>query len=140
METATDKIMCPSARAKPGAQILGIRQTDGSVAILPQTLPVNDTFIELAAASGKAEERFRFTNKCVEGGCTQWTGNSCGVAERVLQFLEHVPTLDTLFACAIRPKCRWFLQSGAEACTVCSFVITEISEADVEEYLAKMPL
>jgi hypothetical protein len=126
-----EKILCPSSKCKTGSEILGVRQDDGTVAILPQTLPVDAGFIERVGEDDiSAEQKFRFTNKCIEGGCSQWTGKSCGVIERVLEYMEQLPVKDNLPACAIRKNCRWFRQSGAEACKVCVFVITEVTEHD----------
>lgn len=126
------KIMCPSSKAQLGAQLLGVRQEDGTVAILPQPLRIDESFLEKANEPSHAEQRFRFTNKCIESGCTQWNGERCGVADRVLSLLDHLPIKQELITCAIRPQCRWFLQSGKEACQACPFVITETTE---EEWL-----
>ncbi len=126
--------LCPSNRCKPGSELLGIRQDDGSVAILPQSLYIDEHFIEQVSKDEMApEQRFRFTNKCVEGGCSQWTGKSCGVIDRVVQHLEEVPTLAQLPVCGIRSRCRWFGQHQFNACKVCRFIITEISEEQILE-------
>jgi hypothetical protein len=142
-------ISCPSNRCKPGSDLIGIRQDDGTVAILPTPLAVDQHFVDLAGqSSGAPEERFRFTNKCVESGCGQWTGSRCGVIDNVLQLLVGVPAVgdigppaattqpspkdntEILPPCGIRPSCRWFLQAGADACRVCPYVVTHITEVD----------
>ncbi len=125
-----EKIMCPSSKAQPGAQLLGVRQDDGTVAILPQPLRIDEAFLDAAGATDPAEQRFRFTNKCVESGCSQWTGTRCGVVDKVLSVMNELAVQDELPACAIRPQCRWFRQSGPDACKVCPFVITHTTEAD----------
>lgn len=123
--------MCPSNKAKNGSELLGVRQDDGTVAILPQTLPVDEDFIRKASLDGmEPEKKFRFTNKCVESGCQQWTGKGCGVVEQVIQFLDHLPVKDAIPECPIRPSCRWHLQKGPSACKVCPFIISEITEED----------
>ena len=138
MKEATSKL-CPSHRCKPGSQLLGVRQDDGTVAILPQPLPVTQAFIETVSQHEvPPEQRFRFTNKCVESGCGQWSEKGCGVVERMLDYLNQVPTLDALPACAIRNSCRWFSQRGADACMLCSYVITEITEEEVAAYVEAM--
>src|SRR6266536_2295604 len=101
------KIMCPSSRCKPGAQLLGVRLQNGEVAILPQTLPVDEQFIENTRNGSIPEERFRFVNKCVENGCRQWTGTRCGIADTI-----------------------------ENACRICPYVITEITETEVNEFFA----
>lgn len=127
-------LLCPSHRCKPGSQLLGIRQDDGTVAILPSPLPINDDFIKIVKEDEMApEQRFRFTNKCVESGCNQWNGKGCGVVERIVQHLKDLPQIDSLPDCGIRDRCRWFHQRNADACKACPFIITEITEEQILE-------
>ena len=71
------------------------------VQTVPTRLEIDARFIEKASAVGPPEARFRFGGRCVEGQCRQWTGNSCGVIERVLtgmvgaghQARRHAPAL-----------------------------------------------
>jgi hypothetical protein len=127
----SQSIMCPSNRCKPGSKLLGVRQENGTVSILPDPLPIDENFINAVNHDGVIpEQKFRVTNKCVETGCSQWNGKGCGVIDNVIQYLEHIPHSATLPKCNIRPSCRWFLQSGADACKICPFIITEITEAD----------
>lgn len=129
-----ESIRCPSNRCKPGSELLGIRQDDGSVAILPQPLYIDEHFIEQVSKDEMPpEQRFRFTNKCVESGCNQWNGKGCGVIDRVVQHLQDVPALAQLPVCGIRQQCRWFRQHQFNACKVCRFIITEISEEQILE-------
>jgi hypothetical protein len=124
-------IMCPSNKCKPGSKLLGIRQENGTVSILPDPLPIDENFINTVNQDDvRPEQKFRFTNKCVETGCSQWNGKGCGVIDQVIQYLEHIPHNATLPKCSIRPSCRWFLQTGANACKICPYIITEITEAD----------
>ncbi len=130
-------VLCPSSRAKPGAKLLGVRQDDGTVAILPQVLQIDLSFLANTPQDIKAERQFRFTNACVEGGCVQWTGSRCGIADQALEHSSHVPAADGLIACSIRQQCRWFLQSGAEACTICPYILTEITEEEALDYIKR---
>jgi len=126
-----DKILCPGHRCVPGSRLLGVRQDDGTIAILPQTLPIDDAFIEKAKQHPIApERRFRFTNKCIEGGCKQWNGKGCNVAERVMPHLENRLEHEQLPSCGIRSSCRWYIQKGDVACMICSFVSTEITKEE----------
>lgn len=125
-----ESILCPSSRAQKGARLLGIRQEDGQVAILPQPLLIDESFIEEASKRSPAEQQFRFTNKCVESGCQQWTGSRCGVADTIVSVMNGLVVSNELPACAIRQQCRWFNQNGAESCKVCSFVITATTSDD----------
>lgn len=126
-----NSIQCPSNKCKPGSKLLGVRQEDGTVSILPEPLPIDDNFISTVRNDPtEPEQKFRFTNKCVESGCAQWNGKGCGVIDQVIQYLEHIPQNSSLPRCAIRPSCRWFLQRGADACKICPYIITEITESD----------
>jgi hypothetical protein len=147
--SCSDHVRCPSHRCKPGSDLIGVRQDDGTVAILPQPLPVDQHFIDVVSRDAAApEQRFRFSNKCIESGCSQWTGSRCGVIDNVLQLLAGAPVVgdiappatmtsptpgessETLPPCGIRSTCRWFLQAGADACRVCPYVVTHITEID----------
>ncbi len=118
---------CPSARAEPGALLIGVVGSDGVVQTIPTALPIDAAFIEKASKVGALEARFRFSGRCVEGGCTQWTGNSCGVIERVLTGMEEqaVEPAATLPRCVIRGTCRWYAQRREQACRACVFVVTD---------------
>jgi hypothetical protein len=130
-----EKILCPSAKAKVGSQLIGVRQNNGTIAILPQALPVDGEFLENARLFDEApEQRFRFASKCVESGCVQWTGKSCGIADEMVRHLEKVAPDPLVRPCAIRPHCRWYKQSGAAACLMCKYVITQITEIEATEY------
>jgi len=99
--------------------------SDGQVALAAEEARVDEEFVQLARAGRAPEKRFRFASRCMQGGCRQWTGSRCGVIDRVL---DDVPTHDAvaaLPACAIRDRCRWFDQAGADACAVCTLVITD---------------
>lgn len=128
-----EKIMCPSSKGKQGALLLGVRQ-NGAIAILPQALQIDQEFIEKANEPTPAEQHFRFANKCVEAGCKQWANNKCGVIDKMQGFLDQVVVSDKLPECSIRHQCRWFLQSAAEACKICPYVITEISQEEIDVF------
>lgn len=118
---------CPSARAEPGALLIGIVGDDGIVQPVPTRLEIDDDFIALAGKIGAPEARFRFAGRCVEGQCRQWTGNSCGVIEKVLAGMtdQRIDPAANLPRCAIRGSCRWYSQRGGEACRACVYVITD---------------
>ena len=104
------------------------------MSILPLPLPVDAAFVMQARQHAvPAEQRFRFTNKCVEGACRQWTGAGCGVVERVVGFLEEIPADAIVPRCGIVDRCRWYVQRGKDACRICPYVLTEITEAELDE-------
>lgn len=132
----TDKTMCPSGRAIPGSALLGVRQADGTVALLPQVLPVTQEFREAAQATSDSEleQRFRFTHKCAQGGCRQWASGGCKVAEVMMAHVHETKSDAPIPACAIRPDCRWYIQVGPEVCRVCPSVISHITEDEIQKF------
>lgn len=124
METDRPGLTCPSARAEPGALLLGVRGPDGR--IVPVRTPMLLDAEDLAEAQrhGPPEARMRFAGACQRGGCAQWTGHRCGVIARVLDHLG-VPEAAPLRPCLIRATCRWFAEEGAKACGVCELVVTD---------------
>ncbi|WP_258601443.1 hypothetical protein [Mesorhizobium sp. AR10] len=120
---------CPSARAVPGALLIGVVGPDGTVQPIPTRLEIDADFVDLASKKGVPEARFRFAGRCVEGKCKQWTGNSCGVIEKVLTGMvdQAVEPAENLPRCVIRGSCRWYSQRGADACRACVYVVTDQS-------------
>ena len=120
--------LCPSARGEPGAILLGVIQADGSVAMLAQKQRVDEFFVKLAHEGRTPEKRFRFADSCLKSGCQQWTGNRCGVIDRVLADNPDYVGAAELPACSIRSDCRWHQQIGAQACGVCPLIVTDLTE------------
>lgn len=123
-----DVPQCPSARCEEEALLLGVVQADGVVAFLATPLPVTAEFAEIAAQGRAPEKRFRFANTCRESGCRQWDGGRCGVIDDVITRLCTGTEDAPLPRCALRPRCRWFAQTGAPACHVCRGVVTDLSK------------
>lgn len=130
------KLLCPSAQPHlHGSAIFASveKKSQGpDVSFLRSSFPVSEgTRIALAAGMLHANEMFRFAAPCEQAGCTNWSGDHCRVAERLVQILP-VSSLE-LPACVIRPDCRWFAQEGGAACMRCSQVVT--NSAGFEEAL-----
>ena len=123
---------CPSSLGQVGSNLLGIVNPSGTVGFFEDPIEVTPEFLEDAGDSESLERRFRFSNKCIQSGCKQWTGNECGVIKAVLA-LESIPVNKDLPDCSIRPTCRWFSQEGAVACNGCRYIITNVSEPSAEE-------
>lgn len=123
---ATQK-SCPSAPAEAGALLIGVVGSDGIVQPIPTRLEIDADFIAQASKTGAPEARFRFAGRCVEGKCRQWTGNSCGVIEKVLAGMtdQAIDPAAGLPRCAIRGSCRWYAQRGGDACRACVYVVTD---------------
>lgn len=120
---------CPSARAAPGATLLGVLGRDGRMVPLRTAMTVDQDFV--AATGPRPEARMRFAHACVKGHCAQWTGHRCGVIEKVLGHLG-VPEPAPLPPCLIRATCRWFAEQGAAACGVCDLVVTDTAAPAAE--------
>ena len=126
-------ILCPSARMKEGALLLGIVMTDGRVAFAADRLVVNNAFVSNALEGRSPEERFRFADACAQAGCVQWTGKRCGVIDEVIAEVPAEALQTYLPECSIRPQCRWYSQAGTEACRACPLVVTDCRKEPGDE-------
>lgn len=120
------RVLCPSGRAVKGALLIGVVGANGTVGIASSGLRVDESFIGTAQVVGPPEKRFRFANRCLQGGCKQWEGGRCGVIEDSIRLARNGGLSLPLVDCAIRPACRWFRQAGDQACRVCPFVVTDV--------------
>lgn len=123
-QSDAEGLLCPSARCEPDALLIGIVGPTGRVGHINPALAVDEEFV-LEAHRGRApEKRFRFAQPCTEAGCQHWTGTRCGVVDAALS--RDLESAESLPRCGIRTACRWFAQSGANACRVCPLVVTDI--------------
>jgi len=118
-------VLCPSWQCEEGATLLGIVLPNGSVAFAKDRIVIDAAFVETARQGRSPEKRFRFSSACRQGGCFQWKGDRCGVIDRVLERPYSPQSHSMLPECAIRPQCRWHLQSGDQACFACPEVMTD---------------
>jgi hypothetical protein len=127
------RILCPSARCEEGAILIGLVGGDGQISYLFPSMEIDDEFVKRAHAGRSPERRFRFAQPCVRERCCEWTGERCGVIDRLVDEVAALePTQWTepgrsLPHCSIRPNCRWWIQTGPEACRTCPLVITDLS-------------
>ena len=124
MVTSTTTL-CPSARSEEGALLLGAVAPDQSVQFLAEPEPMTAELTEAINAIDHPEQHFRFANRCVKSGCSQWQSGRCGVIDMVMSVNQHLAEPASLPPCAIRSQCRWYKQTGPTACTVCPFIITD---------------
>lgn len=127
---SSENKLCPSYSCQPGAILLGIVMRDGRVAFSSDQLIINEEFVQIAREGRTPEKRFRFGGQCVQNGCRQWTGNRCGVIDKITDTANMNVESAALPECSIRSECRWFYQSGAEACAVCPEIVTD-SRAEI---------
>ncbi len=128
MDADRPGLTCPSARAEPGALLLGIRGPEGRIVPLRTAMMLDAEDLAEARRHGAPEARMRFAGACQRGGCAQWTGHRCGVIAKVLDHLSVpgiAPQAPALRPCLIRATCRWFAEEGASACGVCDLVVTD---------------
>jgi hypothetical protein len=123
---------CPSSLGQVGSNLLGVVNPSGTIGFFKDPVEVTPEFLEEAGDIDSIERRFRFSNKCIQSGCKQWTGKECGVIKAVLA-LDSIPATNDLPDCSIRKTCRWYSQEGAAACNGCRYVVTNVSE-QVEEH------
>lgn len=137
-------VLCPSSQCKDGAIVLGIVLPNQTIAYADQRYKIDASQVaEMQHNAINPEKRFRFSSPCAQCGCAQWvngkSGGKCGVIEEVLEAPRPEFLPKALPECSIRSQCRWFLQRGEEACSVCRFVITDtaiITEAEAAELVA----
>jgi hypothetical protein len=102
------------------------------LAYLNPPVEVDADFAASEAAKGHPERRYRFASPCLEGGCPQWTGRGCAIADMaagpVSLGLPASPR--KLPACGIRHSCRWFSQRGPAACAVCPLIVADMGGTD----------
>jgi hypothetical protein len=119
-------LLCPSARCAEGALLIGLVGAEGKVGYIKPTIPVDKEFVEQALTGRAPEQRFRFAAPCQESGCIHWTGTKCGVIDQARVAVEATQTergaSHSLPKCGIRPHCRWFAQTGSDACSACPFI------------------
>ncbi len=116
---------CPSAKFTKGALLIGIRNEADEIDLLKDPIKITeDVYQKFTQAKTKPEKTLRLANKCIESGCNQWTGKKCGVIDNLLNTVEEKYVKDQLPECGIRSTCRWYSQTGAEACKVCTLVTT----------------
>jgi hypothetical protein len=119
--------LCPSAPAEPGALVIGIRGEDGSIHYLRDRLPADAEFLSRARQHGDPEQQFRFSSSCQQQTCLQWAEGQCSLPGRLSELLDPTENSVPLPRCAIRSQCRWFAQSGRQACQLCPLVSTHES-------------
>jgi hypothetical protein len=124
----SEKKLCPSHNCQEGAILLGVVMRDGRAAFSADRIIVNEELVQIARTGRTPEKRFRFGGQRVTSGCRQWTGKRCGVIDSIVESVDINMEIADLPECSIRPECRWFYQSGAEACAICPEVITDLRE------------
>jgi hypothetical protein len=126
---------CPSSACGQGVLLLGVMTSRGKLAYLQPPVPVDAEFAAREAARGRPEQRYRFAAPCLEGGCPQWTGRRCAVADMAAGLVDlGLPASPaSLPACGIRHSCRWYAQNGPAACAACPLIVADMGGTDTYE-------
>jgi hypothetical protein len=121
-----DLAICPSAQPQwEGSVVIGVvggTAEEPRVDHLSPSLPVTSELLSLASPVAPAEV-FRFAAPCVRSECQHFAGSKCRLATKIVKLLPEVS--DKLPTCAIRPRCRWWLQEGKSGCFRCAQVVTD---------------
>ncbi|RSK47565.1 hypothetical protein [Hymenobacter rigui] len=126
-------LLCPSSTAKPGAALFGIQDDTGHIQYLEETVIIDQVFVDTARQQVRQpEERFRFASNCAKSGCGHWSlqNSNCGLVGKIVEAMNRQADA-TLIACAIRTRCRWYDQEGANACANCDEVVRNIRTQEV---------
>ena len=127
-------VLCPSAPAEVKAILLGVIQSDGSVAYIKDRIQVTREFLDIAANGRMPETRFRFSSPCIGSACRQWTNGGCSLPERLAGMIPGSDAADApLPECSIRDQCRWFDQRGPDSCRICPLVVTRGDPQELEQ-------
>lgn len=122
-------MLCPSSKGEEGAILLGVVNAEQKIDFISSKITVNQNFVE-ENEENSLEKKYRFANRCVKNGCSQWKDHRCGVIDLVMKFNSHLTENNLLPSCSIRSQCRWFNQIGEKSCAVCPFIITNSMEKD----------
>jgi hypothetical protein len=120
-----DGALCPSVTAEPGVILLGVVQADGRVGYVSTPLRVDEDFVRRVEAEGNPAKRYRFAGPCIEAGCAHWQAGGCDLPDAVADLIAEREDDEALPHCSIRSSCRWYRQSGQEACRSCALVLTD---------------
>lgn len=121
-----DAPLCPSAQPEmAGSVIFGVvggTAQEPRVGYLAEPLPATAERLALSAPVVPTEI-FRLAAPCAGSACQHFDGATCRLAARTAELLR--PVVDALPPCRIRPRCRWWLQEGKEACLRCPQIVTQ---------------
>ncbi|MET9361661.1 hypothetical protein ABZX93_12150 [Streptomyces sp. NPDC006632] len=119
---------CPSGDAhRPESVVLGVRSGgSGQVVYLDEPVPAADVLPGIP--EGIAPHRvLRFASHCTSA-CANRVGDDCGLIQRI-QTLPSPRETGAVPRCHLRPHCKWWHQTGVDACHRCPALAT-LNSAD----------
>jgi hypothetical protein len=109
---------CPSGAAHaPESVVLGVRAgVDGRVTYLADPVPAAEVLDQIPADI-EPRRVLRFASHCV-AECANRRGDDCTLIERVVAAYPAART-GPVPQCHLRADCKWWSQSGVDACRRC---------------------
>ncbi|MCX4778970.1 hypothetical protein [Streptomyces sp. NBC_01264] len=124
-----EQLWCPSGSAyAPESLVLAVRDgLDGPPAYLPAPRPAAEALAGLPAGV-EPRRLLRLASHCVPH-CLNREADTCTLATR-LTATSRSGSEQALPPCHLRPRCKWWTQSGPPACQACPEVATRRSGPD----------
>lgn len=119
-------LLCPSAAFTPESFLFGILNSSGTINYTDDPIALTDDILDTISSIPFPEKHFRFTTRCHHGNCEQWNDGKCSVAasfHHANEVLKH----ENAIPCCLEKACRWFNQEGVFACSVCKYIVTDLS-------------
>lgn len=121
-----DDFLCPSAPLTENSFLFGVLDEKAEVQYIDSVIPITEDLLSSFSNIDNPEKHFRFTMTCGKDKCAQWSDNKCSVGSAIQK--ADINNLNTKpMKCAIRQACRWYSQEGLEACTLCKYIVTDVS-------------
>jgi hypothetical protein len=125
-ESDDHELFCPSAQPDLHrgvvVGVVGGTPREPRVVYLADPVPVTTELLDLARPVHPTEV-FRMGAPCAGTGCRHYDGARCTLVRRVVAEIPAVAS--TPPPCRLRPRCRWWHEEGAAACTRCPLIVTE---------------
>lgn len=126
MDDKNEAFLCPSAPLTTESFLFGILNENAEVDYVDKPISVTKELLNGFVNIKSPEKHFRFTMECGECKCAQWDEGKCSIGATIsgakLNNLGSEPV-----KCSIRKACRWFYQEGLTACSVCKYIVTDVS-------------
>ena len=130
MPESTTHLTCPSGQPDMAdAQVFGV--INGTPLEPRVSYLKKEAIVDLSQLPNMAPllpgHVFRIAARCEQSRCIHFSGERCGLAQRIVDQLPEV--VENLPMCQIRPTCRWYLEQGRHACLRCPQVVTYAAES-----------
>jgi hypothetical protein len=133
-----EQVWCPSSQpTEPGAVVLGVRSgPSGGVVYLELPAPAAAA-VAAVPAGVHPTQVVRFAAPC-RSTCGHFENDTCTLVDKVVAGTAPTDSA-SVPRCHLRPRCRWWQQSGVDACRRCTLVQTFTAAGDTERELIADP-